>query len=111
MAMKMGTGNRKSFVEESSMSKHEQFEELCALAATGQLSADEQKLLVEHLEDCEPCRAACNEFALILRELPTNEKDCVDKALLRQIEKNGLRERFLEQARGQGIRFSDEAHE
>jgi hypothetical protein len=109
MAMKTESGIRKSFVEESSMSKHEQFEELCALAATGQLSHDEEMKLAEHLRDCERCRAACDEFALILRELPTNEKDRADKALLSQIEKNGLRERFLDLARGEGIRFSDEA--
>src|ERR1700728_1582177 len=36
------------FVEEPLMSKHEEFEELCALQATGQLSDEEVERLAEH---------------------------------------------------------------
>ena len=68
----------KLFAGELSMSKHEEFEELCALAATGQLSAEEDELrLSEHLENCQPCRAVCEDFAMIFREIPASERGVV----------------------------------
>jgi hypothetical protein len=38
------------------MSNHERFEELCALAAAGEISTAERLELMGHLEDCESCR-------------------------------------------------------
>ena len=35
------------------MLKHETFEELCALAATGELSPEEEARLADHLQECE----------------------------------------------------------
>jgi Putative zinc-finger len=84
------------------MLKHEQFEQLCALAAGGQLTAEEQRRLDEHLEDCAECRAACMEFSLILRELPPDD-DAADEKLVRHAEKSHLRERFFEAARAEGV--------
>jgi hypothetical protein len=97
------------YVEGPSMLRHELFEELCALQTTGQLSADEQQQLNEHLVDCESCRAACDEFSVILRELPVDEHHVVDKALLRHVRDGALRERFLDRARVDGRRFSEQA--
>src|SRR6266849_4530815 len=98
----------RSFVKELSMSKHEEFEELCALAATGQLAPDEERRLGEHLDGCQSCRAACEDFSVILRELPASDRDILNRDVLGQIEENGFRERFLARARAEGRRFSDE---
>jgi hypothetical protein len=91
------------------MSKHEEFEELCALAATGQLSAEDELRLNEHLENCQPCRAVCEDFAMIFREIPASERGVVDRDVLRQIDTNKFRESFLARARADGRRFSEDA--
>ena len=39
------------------MSRHEQFEELCAQAAVGELSGTEWQDLNAHLKECPACRA------------------------------------------------------
>src|SRR6266849_2718700 len=98
----------RSFVEELSMSKHEEFEELCALAASGQLAPDEERRRGEHLDGCQSCRAACEDFSVILRELPTSDGGIMEHDILRKIEENGFRERFLARARAEGRRFSEE---
>jgi hypothetical protein len=90
------------------MSPHERFEELCALAASGQLTTDEYVELTEHLQHCGPCQAAYEDFSTILRELPESESPKVDKALLKQLDESGLRDRFLYRARTGGIAFSSE---
>lgn len=91
------------------MSKHDEFDELCALAATGQLLPEEERALSEHLESCESCRAACEDFSAILRELPAPKRGILDRDVLRQIDGNGFRERFLARGRAEGRRFSEEA--
>src|SRR5580692_10410089 len=88
------------------MPKHEHYEELCALAATGQLTTGEQEELTEHMANCLPCRSACDDFLIILREMPVAEHRVREKAALRHMEKSGLRERFLERANSKGIQFS-----
>lgn len=107
--METERGKRTLFVKGVSMLKHEQFERLCALAATGQLSPDEQQQLNEHLADCESCRTACEEFAVILKEMPVVDRRSADKAILRQMEESGFRGRFIARARAEGHRFSMEA--
>src|ERR1700733_7963213 len=97
----------RSFVEELSMSKHEEFEELCALAATGQLAPEDERRLNEHLDACQLCRAASEELSVILRELPTSDRDIIERDVVRQIEGNGFRDRFLARARAEGKRFSE----
>ena len=93
------------------MLKHETFEELCALAATGELSAEEQACLADHLQACEACRTTCAQFSVILGELPANGAKLADNGLLRELEEGGLRGRFLDHARGKGVRFSSAAVE
>ena len=91
------------------MPRHEEFEELCALAATGQLSAEDEARLNEHLAGCESCRSASYEYSVILRELPPSERGAPDREVLRQIDEEKFRERFLARARAEGRRFSEEA--
>jgi len=93
------------------MLKHETFEELCALAATGELAPEEEARLADHLQECESCRATCAQFSVILGELPANGARLADKGLLRELEEGGLRGRFLDHALGKGVRFSSAAVE
>jgi hypothetical protein len=90
------------------MQKHEYYEELCALAASGQLNKEEERELGEHIENCDECRGACEEFSDLLRELPPME-EAVDLVALRQAEEAEYRKRFLARARIEGRSFSPEA--
>jgi hypothetical protein len=45
---------------------HEEYEKLCAFAATGELTEPEQKRLEEHLRFCLPCREARRQFEQIV---------------------------------------------
>ena len=45
---------------------HEEFLELCALAATGELTAEEWTLLNEHLAQCDACLRASQEFEQVV---------------------------------------------
>lgn len=83
------------------MHTHEHYEELCALAATGQLEPGERVQLEEHLADCSPCRELLGDFSgtsvqLFLagaEQRPPNVPD-------------GLNERFVARARSEGISIS-----
>jgi hypothetical protein len=92
------------------MRKHEYYEELCALGASGQLSEAEERELAEHTQNCDECRGACEEFSDLLKELPPVE-EAVDLVALRQAEEAEYRKRFLARARSEGKRFSPEAEE
>jgi hypothetical protein len=48
---------------------HEEFLELCALATTGELTAEEWTRLNEHLEHCDACLRASQEFEQVLATL------------------------------------------
>lgn len=98
----------KSFVEELSMSKHEEFEELCALAATGELSPEEELRFSEHLDGCPSCRAAYKDFSAILRELPASGRINLNRDVVRHLEETGFRDKFFARARAEGRRFSPE---
>ncbi len=93
------------------MLRHEKFEEMCALKATGQLAAQEEQQLEEHLVACDRCRAVSEEFALIIHELPCPSAKLADRTVLRQSQQGGFRSRFLENAREHGLRFSEEAQQ
>src|SRR6266478_4699536 len=90
------------------MRKHEDFEELAALAAIGQLSIEEHGELLEHLRGCAACRRASDQFNFILDELPLPEPSASDRDL-QELQGASYRERFLERASSEGVRFTPEA--
>jgi hypothetical protein len=93
------------------MSDHEYFRELCALAAIGQLSSNENRELTQHLYDCPSCREASAEYAHVVEhQLP--KADPIrwrTKGLLPKSATDlDLRDRFLARARVEGVEFSGE---
>jgi hypothetical protein len=90
------------------MRKHEHFEELTALAAIGQLSVEEHGELLEHLRGCAACRHTSDQFNVILDELPLPEPSANDRDL-QQLQGASYRQRFLERASAEGVRFTPEA--
>jgi hypothetical protein len=99
--------NRKLLVEVPPMLRYNLFKRLCLLGRSNLLSPDEHNQLLEHVEQCQCCRAAYEEFSLTLGELQTGEPDDWNGALPSQIEEAGLRERFFKRAGAEGIRFSE----
>src|SRR2546428_3244970 len=90
------------------MPKHDDLRELAALAAIGQLSFDEYRELSEHLRACESCRLAGDQYALILDELPLPEPSATPSNL-QKLHSASYRQRFLERASAEGLRFTYEA--
>jgi hypothetical protein len=90
------------------MRDHSHFEELAALKAGGFLSDEELVELREHAKDCVECQKAEAEFdGLVQSGLPLTVspvREFVDNAKTRP--DNGIRGRFLQRARLQGIVFS-----
>jgi len=94
------------------MSSHERFRELSALAAVGQLSADEDRELNAHLRECADCREAHADYARVVRhQLPHVEslKRRAGSAAGRVAVDPYMRDRFLARARAEGIELSLEA--
>ena len=50
------------------MSSHESFEELSALATTGDLDEEQFRRLQEHLLECSECRTAYDDFHFIVEQ-------------------------------------------
>src|SRR5229473_8394691 len=90
------------------MRKHEDFEELSAIAAIGQLSVEEHGELLEHLRGCAACRRASDQFNFILDELPLPDPSASDTDF-QQLQGVSYRQRFLERASAEGVRFTPEA--
>jgi hypothetical protein len=93
------------------MSEHEKFEELSALAAIGELSAEELRELDEHLRECEPCRKASSEFRDVIQtEMPLLHKDheSLWSHFKRVIQPDKHTRRFLAAAKARGFTFSEE---
>jgi len=90
------------------MQKHEHFEELTALAAIGQLSAEEHRELLEHLRSCDGCRRTADQFDFVLDQLPLPDSSANDRDL-QQLQGASYRQRFLERASAEGVRFTPEA--
>jgi hypothetical protein len=86
------------------LNTHEQYEELCALAASGQASPDELTELRSHLEDCPTCRSAAYDFTQIsaqgLSQLAAKRLHCEIPS--------GMTQRFVARARSEGIEMSRE---
>jgi archaellum component FlaC len=87
-------------------SNHEHFEELCALAASAQISEPEFVELQDHLEGCVDCRSAYADFIdLFHNKLPLADPEVVDSSTRTGFfsEYPSYRERFLARARRQGL--------
>jgi hypothetical protein len=89
------------------MSNHERFRQLSALAVIGQLSAEEEWELSEHLEECRECRDAHGEYSyLIGYQLPRVNRIRWRTRLFMPLPDTELRDRFLARARAAGINLS-----
>ena len=84
------------------MNTHEQYEEICALAASGQASEVELADLRSHLENCPSCRSVTYDFTQIsaqgLSQLGARHLRC-------QIP-SGMTQRFVARARSEGIELT-----
>lgn len=86
------------------MQNHDQFEELCALAAGGELGYDDLRTLKAHLDECYRCRELLSELSEIHaqwlpegREIEIERGPACDAA---------LRRRILKRAASAGAHFS-----
>jgi len=94
------------------MPNHEYYRELCALAAIGQLSSEENRELNQHLYNCQSCREANAGYAHVIQhQLP--QADPIRSRITDLIPKAApdadLRDRFLARARVEGVEFTAEA--
>jgi hypothetical protein len=87
------------------MPEHERFEELCAVAAIGQLSEAELAELAEHLKSCFTCRRTASEFAFLLNGLPIEEGNA-EEGNTADVLSSSHRAKFLARACGEGVKFS-----
>ena len=89
------------------MAAHEAFEQLCALAVTGEIAVEEFRQLQEHLHECPMCRACYRDFHSILGEgLPTLAEPQVARWMPGHFT---LKKKFVERARKEGIVVSRSA--
>jgi len=86
------------------LNTHEQYEELCALAASGQASEAELEDLRSHLETCPGCRSAAYDFTQIsaqgLAQVAARRLHCNIPS--------GMTQRFVARARSEGIEMRRE---
>jgi len=90
------------------MRKPKSFQPACGSGAMVQLTSDECKRMIEHVEQCPSCHAAPEEFSFFMQPLPSEAAGKSHSVLLGLIDKGGLRERFIERARAEGIPFSSD---
>jgi hypothetical protein len=89
------------------MQNHEHFEELCALAAVGELSAAEHAKLDSHLGECSTCRETLRDMAAVTDAwIPATAplSDAIHSLPLRSTGR--LREKFLATGRDRGINLT-----
>jgi hypothetical protein len=90
------------------MNDHSYYEELMALGAGGYLSDQEYGELRKHLGGCTECRGIEREYRDLVRSgLPLVQGDRLDfVGQMKARPEAGVRERFLERARREGIKLS-----
>jgi hypothetical protein len=84
----------------------EYFEELCALAASGQVSEAEFIELQEHLQQCETCQSTYSDYVdLLHNKLPLADPEVVGSSKVPGFfsESPSYRDRFLARARKEGL--------
>jgi hypothetical protein len=84
------------------LSSHDHYEELCALAVTGQASEKELADLRTHLEDCPSCRGTAYDFSAISAQ---GLSTLAAKRLRPEIP-DGMTQRFIARAHSEGIEIS-----
>src|SRR5262245_38591393 len=83
------------------MPAHESFEQLCALAVTGDLEPEEFRLLGEHLYECTSCQASYRDFHAIMdRGFPALEPRRKPGWSLPRF---GMKKRFAARAGKEGV--------
>jgi hypothetical protein len=90
------------------MLNHEYFEELCALAASGQISEPEFIELRDHLQQCAACRSTYTDFVDIVHDKLPLADPSASGATPFFPENSSYRERFLARARKSGLAISPE---
>jgi len=91
--------------------RHDRFDEICALAALGEVSAEELTELEAHLDVCPACRREYSEYReLVHNRLPLAAAlpEPKHKLSISFLGEDGVRGRFFAEARRRGFRFSDE---
>jgi anti-sigma factor RsiW len=88
------------------VSNHERFEELCVMAAAGEISTAERQELIRHLEDCASCRETFAEMKDIHATwLPEREGFEIERSFGAE---SKLRQLILQRVEAEGAQFSDE---
>jgi hypothetical protein len=85
------------------MTGHEQFEQLCALGAAGELTVDELSVLASHLETCSACREAWTEYTALLDAVLPLAMPAGTLPKASRISGWLRKQRFLKRARQQGL--------
>lgn len=85
-----------------SLNSHEHYEELCALAVSGQASQPDLADLKAHLETCPSCRGLADDFTQLSAQ---SLSMLAAKRLQCQIP-SGMTQRFVARARSEGIKMS-----
>jgi hypothetical protein len=89
------------------MQNHEHFEELCALAAVGQLSPDEYGELEIHLTDCSTCQETLHDMAVVTDSwMQATSLSAHEVSTVHLRSTSTLRESFLARARDRGINLT-----
>src|SRR5271165_94113 len=82
---------------------HKSYEELCALAATGQITGDAMKVLDRHVKECSSCRAFLEDLVPLKAHVtPVVAGSRIYPYTLPE----GMRERFLQRAVNDGLELS-----
>lgn len=82
---------------------HKRFEELCALAATGQITGDAMSVLDQHVKECSACRGFLQDLVC----LKAHVAPVVAGSHAQTLEPPaGMRERFLQKAAVAGLKLN-----
>ena len=87
------------------MHSHAYYEELCGLAATGQIPENETSGFLAHLGECSTCRSLVGDFTQIGSVLAASH---VERKHMSGVP-HGMTERFIARARTEGISISKNA--
>src|ERR1700722_9391165 len=89
------------------VSNHERFEELCVMAAAGEISVSEQRELMAHIEQCVSCRKTFADMKDIHSMwLPQREGVGIKRSFAAE---SKLRQRIVQRVAAAGAQFSSEA--